>query len=215
MEGSSPPPTENARLLETEIPGGAPAGQVAYSWWVPYGDGLEIPPAFTYNGEAPWGTWEIVVAVLGGKPECVSVQCNATEGNWIGAESFRRMPLGRLVEDAALMAARPADEGPKKLRSWANPEEARREQAAAAARYRRVKRRPRQHIDVTDERLEEVARVYRASLPTGRPTAAVGKALGYSRSRAAALVMRARKRGEETGDLERFLPPTEPRKARG
>jgi hypothetical protein len=181
-------------------------GSIVQTLWVPFGEGLEIPASFNYRGTGPFA-WELVVQVRGGKPECVRIICDADLDGAISAEAFRRLPLGRLVEEASLMAARPVDEIPRQLQKWKNLDEARAAQAEAAKQYRRAKRSPRQHIDVTDERLQEVARVYRANLPQGRPTAAVGELLGYSRPYAGRLVMLARQRG--------LLPPTEPRKARG
>jgi hypothetical protein len=162
---------------------------------------------FSYSGTGPF-SWDLLVHVREGKPECVAITCEANEDEAISAEALRRLPLGRLVEEAAILATCPVDApAPRKPRYWKNIEEARAGQAAAAKQYRRAKRSPRQHTDVTDELLEDVARVYRANLAKGRPTAAVADELHYSRSRAGSLVMQARRRG--------FLPPTEQRKARG
>ena len=192
-----------AHPVDTENP---EDGSIVQTLWVPFGEGLEIPETFSYHGEGPF-KWDLVVHVQDGKPECVAIACEAWTGEAISAEALRRLPLGRLVEEAALMSARPVDEIPRQLRTWKDIDEARAVQAEAAKQYRRAKRSPRSHVDVTDERLEDVARVYRANLAKGRPTAAVAEKLNYSRSRAGSLVMQARRRG--------FLPPTEQRKARG
>jgi hypothetical protein len=162
-------------------------------------------------GERPFEWW-VLVNVIDGKPECVEFRCavspeHAKQGKTISAEALRRLPLGRLVEEAVLMVARPIEEIPRQARTWKNLDEARAVHAEAAKQYRRAKRSPHRHVDVTDELLEDVASVYRANLAKGRPTAAVAEELHYSRSRAGSLVMQARQRG--------FLPPTEPRKARG
>jgi hypothetical protein len=199
------------QLVETELENGS----VGLSAWVPFGEGLAIPLVFeyvgVYEGEPPF-KWRVLVNVIDGKPVCVEFSCevspeDAKQGRAISAEALRRLPLGQLVEDASLMVTRPVDEIPRQLRTWKNIDEARAVQAEAAKQYRRVKRSPRQRTDVTDELLEVVARIYRANIAKGRPTAAVAEQLHYSRPRAGSLVMQARQRG--------FLPKTEERKARG
>jgi hypothetical protein len=187
-------------------------GSIGLSAWVPFGEGLEIPAVFQYEGEGPFGEWYVTVNVIDGKPECVEFNWKVTPeeaklGRVISAEALRRLPLGRLMEEATLMVARPVGEIPRQLRQWNDMDEARAVQAEAVKQYRRAKRSPRRHVDVTDELLEDVALVYRENVAKGRPTAAVAEQLNYSRSRAGSLVMQARRRG--------FLPPTEQRKARG
>ncbi|HMF83881.1 MAG TPA: DUF6214 family protein, partial [Acidimicrobiia bacterium] len=55
---------------------------------------------------------------------------------------------------------------------------------------------PQSRWRVTDERLRQVAEIYRAANDRGeRPTLAVAQALGYSREYASRLVMRARDAG--------------------
>jgi hypothetical protein len=183
-----------------------PDGSIVQTLWVPFGEGLEIPETFSYHGDGPF-KWALLVHVRDGKPECVAITCEADPDGAISAEALRRLPLGRLVEDASLMAARPTDQVPRQASYWKSIEEARAAQTEAAKQYRLAKRSPRRHVPVTDERLAEVAHVYRANVAKGRPTAAVGEQLHYSRASAGRLVMEARRRG--------FLPPTEPRKARG
>jgi hypothetical protein len=155
---------------------------------VPFGEGLEIPAVFYYEGNQPFGEWYLWVNVIDSVPQCVEFNWKVTpkeakQGKAISAEDLRRVPLGRLVEDASLMVARPADEIPRQLRNWKNIEEARAVQAEAAKQYRRAKRSPRRRAVVTDELLEDVARIYRANLAKGRPTAAVAEQLRYSRAR--------------------------------
>jgi hypothetical protein len=191
----------NARLLPTVGKDGA--GEF---WWVPFGEGWEIPAGFEYSGHGPY-EWAIWIHVIEGKAECVALRCVSTEGRPITAESLRRLPLGRLVQAGVLIASRPEDEIPKKFVLWPSLEDAKRARAEVATTYRRAKRNPRERASISDDLLRDVARIYRSELAGGRPTASVAEQLHYSRASAGRLVMKARENG--------FLPLTEPRKARG
>lgn len=70
---------------------------------------------------------------------------------------------------------------------------------------RRLKAVARRRQPVTDQRLKEVAQIYRAAFPDA-PTKAVSVELNMSQASASRLVGAARKRG--------FLPKTEKRKAK-
>jgi hypothetical protein len=166
--------------------------------WVPYGPGLEIPVMFDYGGEGPFN-WQIRIAVFEGQPRCIAMKCDANESGPITPEALHRFPLGRMVEEATLMSARPVDEIPRRKITWENPEEARRQQAAAAAQFR--SRRRGRNV-ATDEFLEEVARVYRENVAKGKPSKAVADHFKYPPSSARRLVRLARDRGF-LGDAQR------------
>lgn len=180
--------------------------QPGFSWWVPYGEGWEIPAGFEYSGSGLF-EWAIWIHVVDGKAQCLAVNCWAREGEAITAGAFKQLPLGRLVEEGILCASRPWDEIPKRHILWDGPDEAKRQRAAVATTTARARRNPRDHAPITDEVLRGVAEVYRAALASGKPTKAVAEKLYYSRASAGRLVMKAREAG--------FLPPTEPRQARG
>ncbi len=182
------------------------AGQLqGYGWWVPFGEGWEIPAGFEYSGSGPFD-WAIWIHVVDGKPECVALTGRGT-AKPITADSLRRLPLGRLVQEGVLLASRPWDEIPKRYGLWPNTDAVKRERVKVAKRYARLKRSPREHGEVSDVLLEDVARIYRENLATGAPTKAVASELNYSRASAGRLVGLARRSG--------LLPKTEMRKARG
>ena len=142
--------------------------------WVPFGEGWEIPAGFEYEGTGPFN-WTLWVQVVDGKVECLAVRAWSPDGRPITAESFRRLPLGRLVGEAVLVVSRPADEIPKNNEPWPSVEAAGRERAAVAATYKHTKRSPRDRRPITDDVLREVAEVYRANLASGAPTRAVAQ----------------------------------------
>jgi hypothetical protein len=199
------PVSSNARGLSTLDKNGEVIGM---SWWVPFGEGWEIPAGFEYTGGGPFD-WALWIQVVEGKAECLAAKCWSPEGHPITAESYRRLPLGRLMEDGVLCASRPWGEIPKRHVLWESPAEARRQRATVAETYRSTRRSPRERTPITDELLREVARIYREELAGGAPTKAVAERLNYSRASAGRLVMEARR--PERG----FLPPTEMRRARG
>jgi hypothetical protein len=172
-----------ARVVPTIDEKGNQVGTV----WLPYGPGLEIPPLFQYEGSGPFD-WTILVAVVDGRPQCIALECH---GRPLTPEALHRFPLGRMVEEAALMSARPVDEIPRRKITWENIEEARRAQTRALKHFRS---RRRIGGRVTDERLAEIARVYRENVATGKPSKAVAKRFNYSDSRARRLVAMARER---------------------
>lgn len=170
-------------------------GQPGLSWWVPYGEGWEIPAGFEYSGTGPVFDWAIWIQVVEGKAECLAVTCWAAGRAAITAEAYRKLPLGRLVHDGVLLASRPADEIPKRHVLWGSRAEAEAERAAVAETHRRRKRSPRERKPISDEKLQDVARIYREELSGGAPTKAVAKRLHYSRASAGRLVALARERG--------------------
>jgi hypothetical protein len=194
-----------ARLIETLDEHGHPLGPFP---WVPYGEGWEIPAEFEYGGtiDAESGTelgaWSIWVQVVDGVAECVAVRCWSIGGPAIRAAVLRELPLARLVREGVLLVSRPAEEDPKRRINWPDVETALGERENLAATHRQRARKGA----VTDELLQDVARIYREALAGGRPTAEVAERLDYSRASAGRLVMRARRRG--------LLPATEPRRAR-
>ena len=173
-----------------------------FSWWVPYGEGWEIPAGFEYSGRGPVD-WRLWVQVINGTAQCVALTCVGPKSGPVAAGALRKLPLARLVHEAVLLASRPWDEIPKRHILWPSLDEAKRQREAVARQHDRV---AGQRAPITDELLQDVANIYRNELAGGRPTAAVAEQLNYSRASAGRLVMKARDRG--------FLPTTEPRKAR-
>jgi hypothetical protein len=163
--------------------------------WVPYGPGLEIPPLFSYGGTGPFD-WTIAVAVIDGRPQCIALECH---GQPLTPEALHRFPLGRMVEEATLMSARPVDEIPRRKITWANIDEARRAQAEALKRFRSQRRQGRR---MTDDFLREVADVYRQHVATRKPSKAVAEHFHYQPESARRVVREARLRG--------FLGPAHP-----
>jgi hypothetical protein len=166
-------------------------GREVSTAWVPYGPGLEIPVSFDYGGDGAFD-WEMRVAVFEGQPRCIELRCVANESGPITPAAVHSFPLGRMVEEATLMSARPVDELPRRKITWQNPEEARREQAAAAAHFH-----SQEHgrTVLTDERLQEIAEVYRQNVATGKPSKAVAERFNYKPASARRVVGEARRRG--------------------
>src|SRR5262245_38582173 len=122
--------TDTLRKIAAETPGAhsvpteRPGGTVGLSYWVPYGPGFEIPLYFEYLGTDPFA-WKIEACVYEGRPRCVSFQCQGVvtpQGllQFVTPEALHRYPLGRYLEEATLMASRPVDEVPRKVKGWAN-----------------------------------------------------------------------------------------------
>jgi hypothetical protein len=174
--------------------------------WVPFGEGFQIPAGFEYSGSGPF-EWAVWIHVVDGIAQPLAVRCWSPAGRPLTAESFRRLPLGRLVREGVLLSSRPREEFPKSYVQWDSIEEAEQKHAEVAKAYTTTKRSPRDRGPVTDELLQRVADIYRDELASGAPTRKVAEKLNYSRASAGRLVMEARRRG--------FLPQTEPRRARG
>ena len=170
---------------------------------MPYGPGFEIPLAFSYedDGRGPF-RWRMQLAVIDGRPRCVQLVCWTVDATrTVTPEALHRFPLGRLVEDAALMASRPSDEVPRSVERWESIDQIRAERAAVAAHHRQ---RPngRKRKALTDEFLSEVAAVYRQHVATGKPSKAVEEQFHYTAASARRVVREARLRG--------FLGPAHP-----
>jgi hypothetical protein len=190
------PITPGARWVETENEDGSSSP----SAWVPYGPGFEIPLVFTYADD---GTslfhWTLVAAVIDGRPRCLRLmfEVGGVEPELprpITPEGVHSFPLGRLLEEATLMASRPTNEVPRRFRGWESPEQVRRERSAVAMQHRK---RPNGHRRrrLTEEHLAEVADVYRQHVPTGKPSKAVAEFFHYSPSSARRVIREARLRG--------------------
>lgn len=192
----------NARLLpqvgadDVPLPG--------LGWWVPYGEGWEIPAGFEYSGSGPFD-WAMWIQVWAGAAECVAVKAWRDDGRPVRAAALRRFPIGRLVKVAVLLSSRPADEIPKRYVRWASEEEAKAARRDVAEAHASRTRNPRERQPTSRELLARVAEIYRAEMAGGAPTRAVAEKLNYSRASAGRLVMKARKAG--------LLPATEQRKA--
>jgi hypothetical protein len=180
------------------VPWEAADGQISQGAWVPYGPGYEIPIVFTYEGGGPF-QWQLVAAVIDGRPQCLRLSCEYGGDppqlpTPITPEALHKFPLGRFLEEATLMASRPADEIPRRIKRWDNPEQVRRERTSVAMQHRK---RPNGHgrHRLTDEYLAEVARIYREHVATGKPSKAVAEHFHYSHSSARRVVREARQRG--------------------
>ncbi len=157
--------------------------------FVPFGDGLEIPAWFVSSGSEPF-EWRVAIAI----DETGRPQCQRFEARWVTSEQLHRFPLGRVIREAVLTVARPREQhGPLIKKD--------------AKQVRRVKAqlRKRPGRRLTDEFLEEVARVYRAHVATRKPSKAVEEHFGYKPASARRVVREARLRG--------FLGPASPGRA--
>lgn len=188
--------TPGAHLVETEDKDGARFLMP----WVPYGEGFEVPLFFEYDGDAddnPFA-WTMAVAYFEGRLQCVGFRASAVDPRQpISADLLHRFPLGRLLEEAALVASRPADQVPRKFVMWTDVDEARAAHRAVAKHHHR---KPASRRALTDEMLAEVAAVYRRN-PV-KPSKAVAEHFHYSPTSARRVVSEARRRG--------FLGPAHP-----
>jgi len=186
----APNPDTVARLAEL-TPGAhyVPTIDAGEFPWVPFGEGWEIPILFHYDGTGPFD-WTMTIGVVEGRPRCISFECRGVP---VAPEALHAFPLGRKVEEAALLSARPVDEVPRRMVRWESLEEARRERAGVERQLRR--RGASRGRPVTDALLAEVARIYRDNVSTGKPSKAVAKQLRYSDASARRLVSQARDRG--------------------
>src|SRR4051794_32533469 len=120
--------TALARLV-AEIPGAhwVPTeesdGTIGQGAWVPYGPGFEIPLTFDYHGDGLFD-WRIWIGVIDGRPQCIRFECEKA-GAPVTPEALHRFPLGRMLEEAALLASRPAGEIPRSFERWESVEEVR------------------------------------------------------------------------------------------
>jgi hypothetical protein len=178
--------TPGARWVDTDIG----HGKVRKSAWVPYGPGFEIPLYYEYDGDNPF-EWTMAVLVVEGRPRCISFECRSEKG--ITPTVLHGLPLGRFLRDATLMASRPENEVPRKVRAWKDVEEVRRARAAVAIQHQKRGTYRGRRID--DDLLAEVAGVYRDNIATGKPSKAVAEYFRYTDASARRIVHQARLRG--------------------
>jgi hypothetical protein len=186
--------TPGAKWVPTEVGD----GQIGQGAWVPYGPGYEIPVVFTYDGRGLFD-WHLVAAVIDGRPQCLHLSCvfggdRPESPRPITPEALHKFPLGRLLEEATLMASRPVDEIPRSIKRWDNAEQVRRERSSVAMQHRK---RPNGHgrRRLTDGYLADVAQIYRQHVSTGKPSKAVAEHFHYSPASARRVVREARQRG--------------------
>ena len=154
--------------------------------FVPFGEGLEIPVWFESSGSEPF-EWTLTIAV----DETGRPQCQLFEAKWVTSEQLHRFPLGSKIREAVIRVARPREQhGPDIVKT--------------GKQVRRVKAQLRKQPGrrLTDEFLEDVARVYRAHVATSKPSKAVEEHFGYKPASARRVVREARLRG--------FLGPASP-----
>jgi hypothetical protein len=184
--------------------------------YVPFGEGFALPSQLSTElvQEAPGLVFEI--AVRDGRPRCVAIRSTET-GPPITTtllKSSRLPAIGRLVREAvaerAVRLVRTVEGEVIGVLGVSTPDlfstfdERTADIEAALADLEIGERRWR----MTDEHLEEVASVYREAYAKGDPTArAIAERWTTTEQNARRWVSRARGRG--------FLPPTEPRRARG
>jgi hypothetical protein len=189
--------TPGAHWVDSEGPDGV-IGQAA---WVAYGPGFEIPLTFEYAGTGPF-EWRVQILVLEGRPQCVRFESWTLDPDRpVTPEALHRFPLGQAIEEATLMASRPADQIPRRLVFWDSAEQARAERTAVRAHYRQ-RPKSRKPKKLTDEFLTEVADVYRKNVATGKPSKAVQEHFHYTPASARRVVSEARRRD--------FLGPARP-----
>ena len=181
--------TPGARWVASELPDGT----VGEGAWVPYGPGFEIPLYIEYEGERPLN-WRVRIGVIDGRPQCLDFSCD-NAGAPVTPEILHRFPLGRMIEEAVLLASRPADEIPRSYKRWDSVEQARDARAAVARHYRKRPGNGRRQRVLTDDFLREVAVVYREHVATGKPSKAVEEHFHYRPASARRVVREARLRG--------------------
>jgi hypothetical protein len=142
---------------------------------------------FTHNGTGPFD-WELAAVVKDGRARCIGFAC---EGD-VTPDNLHSFPLGRHLEEATLMASRPEDEVPRKLKAWSSPEEVRAARVAVAEQHHK-RQETRQRL--TDDFFAEVAEVYRNHVSTGKPSKAVAEHFNYGQASARRVVREARLRG--------------------
>jgi hypothetical protein len=190
--------------------------------WVPFGPNGEyqisprIVMTLTDHGIDGVGAIDLVMRVTDGQPWCESIAFAAAEGDDTGvtSEALRALALGRLLWELAYRLARDVvsgDEVPEDARPYGPVQgdlvrslwPLRTEQVDALRANQPAKRRR-----ITRAFLEEVAKVYRANVEGGMPTAAVAEHFGANHSTAARWVGLAR---NDYG----LLPPTSSGRAEG
>jgi hypothetical protein len=200
----SAPKLDTVAKLVAETPGAhwVPTeqsdGTVALGAWVPYGPGFEIPLSAEYGGGPSFGSggpfdWRLLYGVIDGRPQCIRLECS-NAGAPVTPEALHRFPLGRLLEEAVLMASRPVDEIPRSFVRWESIEQVRAEREAVAAHHAKRPNGRRRKV-LTDEFLGEVAEVYRQHVATGKPSKAVEEHFHYKPASARRVVREARQRG--------------------
>jgi hypothetical protein len=136
----------------------------------------------------------IEIAVIEGRPRCIRLECWTVDPlKTVTPEEVHRFPLGRLIEEATLMASRPVDEVPHGFKRWADVDEVREARASVVAHHRKRPTGGRHRL--SDEHLAEVAEVYRQHVTTGKPSKAVAEHFHYTPTSARRVVRAARSRG--------------------
>ena len=144
---------------------------------------------------------ELDVVLEDGKPSCQAVHLERRPGEVPIKGGALRLPIAGFLRHTTPQVAMRAVKGQKG--AWAPIREE--DVDAFYAAYRKTERKSRRDR-ITDERLAEVANIYRAAVNTGAaPVEQVRKTLDISRSHAGRLVMRARRAG--------YLGATRPGKA--
>jgi hypothetical protein len=150
----------------------------------------------------------IDVEIEGGQPRCVGIR-RRPGGPSLTGELIREVPITGFIRAAAYALAverAGKHEGADVWRHILG--------RAAREEFEDGLRPPRRGKRVTDEFLEEVTAVYRAALLAGKPpTRAVAESFTASGGTPGRWVQQARRRGQETGDFERFLGSAEGTKA--
>ena len=192
--------------------------------YVPFGHGFALPASLSVEHVEEMPGIEFEIGVRDGRPRCVAIR-SLEGGEPITTTLLRsgRLPaIPRVVRESvaqnAVRVVRSSEGETIGIHSLSTSElrdtfeERSADVDSAVDELERRERRWR----LTDEHLAEVAAVYREALNEGRPTGkAVARKFETSEENARRWVARARTRGQETGDVDRFLPETEPRKARG
>jgi hypothetical protein len=176
----------------TEIPEEADAVPIPM---VPIGEGRYVPQVFKVTMSDERGLWtDLVVEMRGREAVCTALMLRRTDGAAIQKEDLRAFPLRERINAAVAGQAVSREAKPMIIPGKAEPVEMvvippeEGESLTAGLQGGR----PR----VTDDTLQEVARVYREAVATGEaPTAAVQRHMKRSRSTAGRLVMQARQRG--------------------
>jgi hypothetical protein len=183
---------EAGRVLRISAEGGS-------QLYVPFGGGRAVPLMFTYEGSGRFH-WQMTVEVLDGRPRCTRLILDSAPGAFIDAAALRALPFGRLLEEALLVSAIELDDDGRPVGQpigtrTTSVADARRLHAKIEREHRRRARGTRTRGRVDDERLKEVAEVYRGALARGSPTEAVHKSFKIGRSTASRWVRMARDRG--------------------
>jgi hypothetical protein len=163
---------------------------------VPLGEGRYVPQTFgaTLSQAGYWA--DLTIEIRDREAVCTRLSVLRSDGGPIQKEDLRALPLRDWINAAVASQtmSRPmvVDEDPTGyetnpvVKTVVSPQEI----ASMTAGLQAGKKR------ITDDDLQEVARVYREAVATGEPpTVAVARHMKRSRSTAGRLVMQARQRG--------------------